>query len=126
MIGNNSKHNGTPVPFDTIVGEGTQLEGGLTSPGSVRVDGSINGPVNAKNILIGTKASVFGDITAQSVVIGGAIHGNITAESIDIQSGAQVVGDLKTQCICIAEGAAFEGRCSMAKNPSPEPVASLS
>ena len=51
-----------------------------------------------------------------SAIIGGKVQGNIlTTGAIEILANAQIHGDIKTASLSIAEGAIFEGNCTMVK-----------
>ncbi|MCK4532888.1 polymer-forming cytoskeletal protein [bacterium] len=104
--------------IETIVGVGTTLKGTLTSRGSIRIDGTIEGDVisNKGGVILGESGTIKGNIKAQTVTIGGKIIGNIHVfHNIDIQIKAQVHGDIYAQQLVISEGAIFEGNCTMSK-----------
>lgn len=113
------KKTGKPVSseIETVVGADTVVHGTLSSKGSLRVDGKLEGGVTeAASIVIGQNGEIQGDITANYIVIGGKVVGNIyAATSIEILKGAQIHGDVKTAALVIAEGATFEGNCTMTK-----------
>jgi len=115
MFGKNgSKMGGSDL--ETVIGVETTLQGTIASKGSLRIDGKIEGGITeADSIVIGEHGEVHGDITARNVVIGGKIIGNVAANTIEILSEAQVHGDIKTAALAIAEGATFEGNCTMTK-----------
>ncbi len=104
--------------LETVIGTDTVVQGTLSSKGSIRVDGKLEGGItNASAVVIGNSGEIQGDLTAGSVVIGGKVVGNIAASgSIEILSNAQIHGDIKTAALSIAEGATFEGNCTMTKD----------
>jgi len=103
--------------METLIGPDTVLQGTISSKGSVRIDGKLEGGItNASAVVIGQNGEVQGDVTAHSVIIGGKVIGNITTSvSIEILPDAQIHGDIKTAALSIAEGATFEGNCTMTK-----------
>ena len=103
--------------IETIIGTDTVIQGTISSKGGIRIDGRLEGGVaEATNVVIGDRGEVQGDISARSAIIGGKIHGNIlTTGAIEILSNAQIHGDIKTASLSIAEGAIFEGNCTMVK-----------
>ncbi len=117
---NNPKNN-PPLKLESVLGPDTEVHGPIHCRGSLRIDGRVEGSVSAQAVTIGENALVQGDIRAKSVVVGGKVKGNITAETIEIKLRSQITGDLKTRHISIAEGAVFDGNCSMTL-PSSSPI----
>jgi cytoskeletal protein CcmA (bactofilin family) len=98
----------------TLIGRNAVLEGTIKTAEVVRIDGKIKGNIDALGVLIGTEAEVVGDIKTKVIMVCGLVKGNINAsETIEIMPKARVVGDIKTNILTIAEGAYFEGKCSM-------------
>ena len=117
-----SKNNSVKTPMnsseiETVIGLETVIHGTLSSKGAMRVDGKLEGGVaDAASVVIGDHGEVQGDITAGIVVVAGKVVGNIFASvSIEILQSAQIHGDIKTAALTIAEGATFEGNCTMTK-----------
>lgn len=102
-------------PIESFIGLDTTFQGSINSKGLLRVDGNWEGGnVSAQGIIVGETGTLKGDINAKSVIIGGKVTGNVTAsEILEIHSKARVKGDIKTSHLLIAEGAFFEGNCSM-------------
>lgn len=98
----------------TIIGKGAELNGGFSSPGSVRIDGVVRGDtVITGSLILGPEGRIFGDVVANSMVIGGQVKGDLTArDKVKILAGAVVKGDITTSRILIDEQAVFQGRCS--------------
>ena len=66
------------------------------------------------NLTIGQTAIVFADIMGDNIIIGGRVKGRITAkERLTLLPTAIVEGDIYPAKLNIAEGAIFEGSCSM-------------
>lgn len=102
---------------DTLIGQGAEIKGTISTKGTLRIDGSIDGGIaNAEAVIIGEDGKVKGDINAQTVVVGGKITGNIIASTnIEMLPHSQVKGDISAPQLFIAEGAIFEGNCVMTK-----------
>lgn len=100
--------------LDTIVGPESTLRGELTSKGTVKVDGHIEGNVTADCLIIGEGGNLTGDATVREVVVGGRIIGTVHAtDGADIQSKGEVCGDIFAARLTIAEGGRFDGRSTM-------------
>ncbi|MDR1696393.1 MAG: polymer-forming cytoskeletal protein [Endomicrobium sp.] len=117
MTRKNSKdlHEG----IETVIGQKAVIEGKIKAE-KIRIDGKINGDVEASGILIGPDGAVKGNIKADGIMISGTVEGNIyAAEGIDILDKAKVSGDIETNLLTISEGAFFEGKSSMAHAGEP-------
>ncbi|MBN1983646.1 MAG: polymer-forming cytoskeletal protein [Chitinivibrionales bacterium] len=99
----------------TILGEGSVIEGSLTVPHNVRIDGTFKGKIETSEILtVGTAGVVQADIKAKCAVIGGKIEGNLMVEEkVELESQSVLIGDLKSKNLIINEGAVFHGTSSM-------------
>jgi len=105
--------------LESLIGGNTSFKGHIDSKGTLRVDGSVDGNINADWVVIGDKASIRGDITARGIVIGGRVDGNLRAkEIVEIRSKGQVFGEIATSKLTVAEGAVFDGKSSMRKEES--------
>jgi cytoskeletal protein CcmA (bactofilin family) len=93
----------------------SKISGKLTFEGAARIDGEVDGEINAKDTLaIGETASLTAQIHAASVVVSGKVSGDIHAtQRIEIRPSAKVVGNLTAPVLVVQEGALFEGHCSM-------------
>jgi cytoskeletal protein CcmA (bactofilin family) len=93
---------------------GSKISGKLHFEGSVRVDGSLDGEIDAKEITIGENAVATAQIRADSIVVSGKVNGDITAtQRVELRATARVMGNITTQKLMVHEGAVFEGHCSM-------------
>jgi cytoskeletal protein CcmA (bactofilin family) len=87
------------------------VRGDLTTDGTIRVDGRLEGNIDRSDIVVvGANASVAGNIVAREVVVAGSVEGNITAESrVELDSAAVVIGDIIAGSILTHEGAQIRG-----------------
>ena len=100
----------------TVIGVGSTVHGELHSKGTIRIDGALEGSVEADWVIVGEPGSIQGDVTARCIVVGGKVEGTIhSSESADITPKGQVQGEIFTAKLSIAEGGFFEGRSHMAK-----------
>ena len=100
--------------LDTIVGPDSLLKGDITSKGTIKVDGVIEGNVTSDCLIIGETGSLSGDVTVREIVVGGKVIGNIhAADGVDIQRKGEVCGDIFAARLTIAEGGHFDGRSTM-------------
>ena len=99
----------------TMIGEGTVVEGTITVPHSIRIDGTIRGKLETvETLMVGSSGVLEADVIAKSAIIGGKVIGNlITEDRVELESNASLKGDLKTRDLIINEGATFQGNCVM-------------
>ncbi|MFH0762991.1 MAG: polymer-forming cytoskeletal protein [Candidatus Omnitrophota bacterium] len=84
-------------------------------PVNLRINGKFEGSLDTKgNLTVGQTAFVCANIVGDNIIIGGKVKGRITAkEMLTLLPGAVVEGDIYPTKLNIAEGAIFEGKCSM-------------
>jgi cytoskeletal protein CcmA (bactofilin family) len=97
------------------LGKGSKVEGKLTFEGSVKIDGCVEGEVQAQQaVIIGETAVINAQINAETVVVKGKVTGDITArKQVELRSPAKLTGNITTPSLVIHEGVLFEGHCSM-------------
>ncbi len=98
----------------TIIGPDSSLKGELQSKGTVRIDGTFDGNVQADWTIVGESGLIRGDIVSRGATVGGKVEGSIRcSESVEITPKGQVRGDISTSKLSVAEGGLFEGRSHM-------------
>lgn len=103
-------------PLETLIGEDSHFRGDLTSKRVVRIDGLIEGNVQADSLIIGKTGSVKGDIFVRDVDVNGSVEGTIKAkEFVEIRPEGAVDGDIHSVKLIISEGAHFAGHSYMQK-----------
>ena len=97
------------------VGQGTTINGDVSTNGDVRIDGKVTGSVTSKSkVVVGATGMIEGSIFCQNAYIDGRVNGNIDVSEILILSKtANVAGDIKIKKLVVEEGAKFNGKCSM-------------
>ena len=99
------------VMHSSYLGPDCELCGRLHFDTDARIDGRVEGAVEAeRSLIVGASASVYAHIDTGSVIVSGHVEGNIVAKHhITIAKNAHVIGDLETRGIVIEEGARIEG-----------------
>ena len=106
-------HAGSSAPAGYL-DHGTKISGKLHFDGPARIDGTIDGEVDGKEITVGESAVVTAEIRADSIVVCGKVKGEIIAtQRIEIHPTAKIIGNITAPKLIIHEGAIFEGQCSM-------------
>ena len=100
--------------LEVIIGADSTIRGDISSKGTVRIDGGVEGNINADCVIVGEKGVVTGDATVRQMIVGGWIVGNIrAAEAVDIQRTGDVCGDIFSARLSVADGGKFDGRSTM-------------
>lgn len=121
MIGKASRGNVAADKINTIIGEGTVIDGSCNFSEATRIDGVINGEVKSKNkLIIGESGKIVGNVYAEELILGGSIEGNILGgDRVEILGTGTLTGDMQTRKLIIDENARFDGKCSMINSPEP-------
>ncbi len=102
----------------SIISAGVEIKGDINSNHNIRIDGKVNGNVNAEgNFILGESGEIKGHVKGKNITIGGKIEGTvISKEKLILESKAELIGDLSAQILVIQEGAHFEGKSKMGLN----------
>ncbi|MGI6130984.1 MAG: bactofilin family protein [Bacillota bacterium] len=112
---------------DTYIGKGARVQGTVSVSGTVRVDGFVDGVVEAeKDVIVGEGGLVTASITAANVTVAGELRGNVKASGrLEIARTGKVLGDVAMASFVVEEGAVFLGKCEMLKTDAHRPSAQL-
>ena len=99
----------------SIIAADLKVVGGLSTDGVVKVDGLVEGNIQAeRQVLVSKGGEVKGDIQSKEVIIGGRVEGSIRATGrVEVQSTATVDGDILTKRILVHEGGEVNGNLRM-------------
>ncbi len=99
----------------SVLGAGVIWQGSLTGSGGVRVEGTYEGQIALKGLLVvgETGKVTCENIRAANVIVAGAVKGNITAQKVEIRSSGRVWGDIITTAFATEEGAFLRGQIRM-------------
>ncbi|MFH0771972.1 MAG: polymer-forming cytoskeletal protein [Candidatus Omnitrophota bacterium] len=94
------------------------MQGNLkfTGPVNLRINGSFEGELEAKGILIiGEKADIKAKmVKGDNITIAGRVKGDIVcSKRLELSRSARVIGNVKTDVLVINEGAVLKGECEM-------------
>jgi len=106
----------TPSRDRAYLDQGSKVHGKLSFEAPVRIDGQIEGEIDAHDtsVTIGKSAVVTAKIKTVSVTVAGVVNGEIGAsQRIELQPSARVSGNLTAPKLIVQEGAMFEGNCTM-------------
>ena len=98
-----------------MLGPGIAWKGQLAGSGGVRIEGSFEGEIALRGLLVvGETGKVTGQqLRANVVVVAGAVRSDITAEKLEIRSTGRVWGNVVTAAFATEEGAFLRGQVRM-------------
>ena len=105
--------------LESFIGINSNFKGDIKTPGTLRIDGTVEGNIETDWLILGETSHLKGDVTSRGIIVGGRVDGNLNArEIIEIKAKGQFTGELTTPKLSIAEGAMFDGRSSMIREES--------
>jgi len=106
--------------LETIVGNDTRIAGEVSVKGTIRIDGIVEGDVQADWVVVGETGKILGNTRTRGMVVGGCVEGNIEAtETVELREKATMVGEIHAPKLAISEGAVFDGRARMKSDVEP-------
>jgi cytoskeletal protein CcmA (bactofilin family) len=83
----------------------------ISSGGTLRIDGEVEGEVHGDAVIIGETARITGMVSGREVVVRGHVCGMIRAGRVVLQASSRIEGDIQHEALVIEPGAQFDGRC---------------
>ncbi|OGP98648.1 MAG: hypothetical protein A2026_19580, partial [Deltaproteobacteria bacterium RBG_19FT_COMBO_46_12] len=88
--------------LESFLGMNSSFKGELNVRGTLRVDGTVEGQLDADYVILSESAEVKGEIKAERIIIGGKMDGKVRAqELVEIKSKGKVLGDIFTPKLAI-------------------------
>ena len=104
--GNSGRSNPTKP---SIISEGFEFVGTITSDGVLNVSGVIKGKVTAKSILVDSTGLVEGELFSDQVMVKGKVLGDINCDELNIGPLAEVDGSVSYDSVHIQRGGKIKG-----------------
>ena len=97
------------------IAQGTSYNGDITSQGSFRIEGKVEGTIKTSGkIVIGKTGEVEGEINCENADLEGAFKGDISVnDTLVLRSTAKVNGNAKIDKLSVEPGAIFNATCTM-------------
>ena len=101
----------------SILGENCKFTGDVEAKGTLRIDGILDGKIEASDtVIVGKGGTVKGQIHAAHAVVSGTVEGNIFAKrKVELEAGSKLIGDVESVSLVIEDGVFFEGSSKMRK-----------
>ena len=115
--------------IDSLIGDGTTVEGTVIFSGGLRVDGRVKGNVltaddQPSTLVLSERARVEGEIRVSHAVINGTVVGPVFGgEYVELQAKSNVNGDVHYRTLEIQLGAVVQGRLvHQEESPAAKPM----
>ena len=93
-----------------IIGEGATIKGEIIEENEITVNGSVDGDIQCKNLIVGKTGSIKGKIKADTLYVEGSIEGEISVkELLKLMSSSYVSGKMSYGSLQINEGGKLLG-----------------
>lgn len=125
MLGRRQQSNGSGGrTMETYIGPDTKLEGTVAASGSLRIDGHVDGEIQAEgDVVVGESGRVRAGITAANVIIAGEVTGRVQASGrLELMATGRLYGDAVMQTLIVEQGGVLEGTCRMDREEQPRPA----
>ena len=101
----------------SIITSDVVIEGNLLTSGELQVDGTINGNIRARAVVIDVQGVVHGEVAAEDVFVRGRIIGPIRGVNVTIVAGGHIEGDVINENLAIENGAYVDGKIHHSDDP---------
>lgn len=121
------KDKKAPRLTDTLIGQGSLVEGKLECKSNLRVEGQIHGEIDCQGrVIIGETGEAMSNIKGADVIVAGKVIGDVTTTGkLTITASGQVDGNVDVAKLIIVEGGLLNGSSKMERvAPAPTPSAS--
>jgi len=114
------KSEGKQSDLNGFLDNGSHVQGELRFQTSFRVDGKFSGTVVSDgDLIVGDGGEVEGDLQVGQIIVSGTVRGTIrAARRVHLSPSGKAFAEIDTPSLVIEDGALFEGRCSMSREPA--------
>lgn len=95
----------------SIISTDMRITGDILTAGEVQVDGTVEGDIKCKALVIGPTGTIRGEVDAEIARIHGFMSGQLRAKSVFLASSARMIGDVTHVSLAIEPGAFMDGHC---------------
>ncbi len=114
MFSKNKQKKGLRATINTLIGEGTTIEGIIHFKGGLHVVGNVNGGIRSDDedsvLIVSEDSLVTGDIKVSHLIVNGQIDGNVFVDGkVELFDQARINGDVHYQSLELPVGAVVNG-----------------
>ena len=102
---------------DTVLSEGSRFEGNADVRGTLRIEGNVDGELNATDtVVVGKTGEAQATVRAGRAILNGSFKGKIeAADRVEMQAGSHVEADVTAANMVMEDGVHFRGNCKVGK-----------
>ena len=117
----NKKTSQKPAPgMPSLISADVVINGSINADSEIQFDGTLEGDIRAKGLVIGEHAMIKGEVVSERVKVSGTVEGAIRARHVELAASANVKGDIMHKALSIETGARFDGNCRHSDDPLSE------
>ncbi|MDH4982754.1 polymer-forming cytoskeletal protein [Hyphomicrobium sp. D-2] len=108
-----------------LIQRAVTIIGSLTLDGQITIEGTVDGEVRCRELIIIERGDVGGIVVADRVVVRGECSGTIYTNELVLCAGCHVEGHIYHRKLVLEEGCYFEGKSRRHPDPfslAPEPL----
>lgn len=94
----------------SIISEGFEFVGTITSEGTLNIAGLVKGKITAKSVLVDVEGLVEGELNADLLMVKGKVTGDVKCQDLNVGPRALVDGTIAYQNIHIQRGGKVAGK----------------
>lgn len=107
--GSSSKPESKASRVPSIISPDLKIVGDLNSSGDIQIDGTVEGDIDSRLLVVGEGARINGSVVAETIRISGTVNGEVKAKSVTLDKTARVIGDVVHEDLTMEAGAFLEG-----------------
>ncbi len=96
----------------SFIGSEVTITGNVSGQGDVHLDGTIEGDVQCRSLILGPGGRIRGNNEADTATLAGTVEGTVSAATLTSEKTARVRGDLAYDSVSMETGAQVDGRVS--------------
>lgn len=102
--------------IDTLIGQGTEINGDISFSGGLRIDGRVNGNIYTQDddsavLTLSERGIIQGEIKVSNLIINGTITGNVySASHVELAPKAKIKGNVYYRLLEMSMGAEVNGQ----------------
>lgn len=90
-----------------------KILGQVKTPDDLEIHCEIEGPIEAKNVMIAERGFVRGLVRASRLVVAGSLDGNFLGMEVEVRGTGRINGDVVCQSMSIEKSGMINGKCIM-------------
>lgn len=94
----------------SIISEGFEFIGSITSEGTLNIAGIVKGKISAKSVLVDVEGQVEGELTSETLAVKGKIVGEVICQDLNVGPRAFIDATISYQNIHIQRGGKVAGK----------------